>query len=59
MEIKRTRKEGRIGIEKESVSKGESRKRKVLFWNVAGIGRQDVEFRDYIGNYDFISLNET
>lgn len=40
---KKSRKERRIGVEKESVDKDGSRRREVLFWNVAGIGRQDVE----------------
>lgn len=26
---------------------------------MAGIGRQDVEFWEYLGKFDFISLNET
>lgn len=35
------------------------KKRSVLFWNVMGIGRQDVEFWNYIAKKDLICLCET
>lgn len=30
-----------------------------MFWNIAGIGRQDMEFWKFIKEMDFISLSET
>jgi len=35
------------------------RYRRLLFWNVMGIGRQDMEFWNYIARNDYIYLNET
>jgi len=37
----------------------EKRYRRLLFWNVMGIGRQDMEFWNYIARKDYICLNET
>lgn len=33
--------------------------RKLLFWNVAGLERQDKEFWRFIKDFDFVSLCET
>jgi len=33
--------------------------RRLLVWNVMGIGRQDMEFWKYIARNDYICLNET
>lgn len=33
--------------------------RSLLFWNVTGIGRQDVSFWKFIGKWDFVCLSET
>lgn len=33
--------------------------RKFVFWNVAGIGKKDRDFWNYIKGFDFIGLNET
>lgn len=41
---------------KKSKKRGQ---RKLLFWNVVGIGNKDREFWRYIRGYDFISLSET
>lgn len=46
--------EGGEGEEKLS-----KRSSKLLFWNVAGIGRQDLEFWEFIVRHDFIWLCET
>jgi len=32
---------------------------RLVFWNVAGLARKDVEFWSYIREYDFLSLSET
>jgi len=37
----------------------EGKERKVLFWNVAGLGRKDEEFWDYVRENDFVGLVET
>lgn len=37
----------------ERISK---RNRKLLLWNVTGIGRQDLEFLDFIESHDFVGL---
>lgn len=39
--------------------KREGEGRKCIFWNIAGLGRQDKEFWKFIGNYDYICLNKT
>lgn len=46
--------EGGEGEEKLS-----KRSSKLLFWNVAGIGRQDLEFWEFIVRHDFVELCET
>lgn len=33
--------------------------KKLLFWNVSGIGRQEVEFWKYVSQWDFICFSET
>jgi len=49
------------GREKREEGKGEREReeRRFLFWNVAGLGRKDEEFWEYISNYDFVGLVET
>lgn len=47
--MERNKKSSRIG----------NRDKRVIFWNVAGIGNKGVDFWRYIGEYDFISLSET
>lgn len=32
--------------------------RKIMFWNVAGIGGKDVEFWNFIKRFDYIGLGE-
>lgn len=32
--------------------------RKLLFWNVSGIGRQEVDFWKYVSQWDFICFSE-
>lgn len=47
-------------VVKRRREKGKKRgQRKLLFWNVMGIGNKDREFWRYIRGYDFISLSET
>lgn len=37
--------------------KGKGR-RKIIFWNVVGLMRQDMDFWNYIKRYDFIGMCE-
>lgn len=57
-EGKREEKKGKRRIEEKEKEK-ERGQRKLLFWNVAGIGNKDKEFWRHIRTYDFISLSET
>lgn len=52
------RERGEEGREKRQGKDKERGQRKLLFWNVAGIGNKDKEFWRYIRT-DFISLSET
>lgn len=38
---------------------GRRKGRRLIFWNVAGIEKQDIEFWDYVKGYDYIGLCET
>ena len=31
----------------------------MIFWNVAGLGRQDRDFWEFVKEYDYIGLSET
>lgn len=50
--------QARTKIEKEMQQKKENRRR-IIFWNVAGIERHDRDFWNYIVGFDFIGLCET
>lgn len=45
--------------EKENNAKEKVNNRKILFWNIAGLERQDRDFWKYIIGYDYIGLCET
>lgn len=59
----RERKEGFcLGQEKiadNREGRKEKRKREIIFWNVAGLERQDIGFWNFIVGYDYIGLCET
>jgi len=46
-------------VEVKELSRGGVEDRRLLFWNIEGLGRQDLEFWRYISKWDFISLCET
>lgn len=35
------------------------KRRKLIFWNIAGLGNKDKEFWKYVKGFDFVSLSET
>lgn len=41
------------------MKKNKDRDRRLLFWNVAGLGNKDKDFWKYIESFDFVSLSET
>lgn len=45
--------------EKENNAKEKVNNRKILFWNIAGLERQDRDFWKYVIGYDYIGLCET
>lgn len=49
---------GKEGISREK-NRGGIEVRKMIFWNVAGIGNKGIDFWEYIKDFDFISLSET
>jgi len=51
---------GKRGSYKEREARDEGgRGSKILFWNIEGLGRQDIEFWNFIKEWDFVSLSET
>lgn len=50
--------EVRRGGTKKRTKRGK-RKKKIIFWNVAGVGNKGKDFWKFIMNYDFISMSET
>lgn len=49
--------EEKRGILTRKKEKGKNRK--ILFWNIAGLERQDKEFWKFITGYNYIGLMET
>lgn len=47
------------GVEGNLNKKEGGRGKRIIFWNIAGIGRQGKDFWNFVKEYDFISLSET
>lgn len=45
--------------EEKDNKKKRNNEKKIIFWNVAGLGNKDREFWEVIQNFDLVSLSET
>lgn len=50
---------GRMGWSELNERRGGVVESRFLFWNIAGLGRQDEEFWKFVEGHEFISLSET